>query len=186
MILDDVQKEMQNSMDHALEALKNHFTGLRTSRASANLLDQIKAEVYGSMVPIQQLASISVPEPRMLSVQVFDKNAVKPLERAIRESSLGLNPIVEGCMLRITLPELTQERRKELAKLAGKYTEESKISIRHARQVAINRVRDLCKEGEVTEDDQEWAKKEFQKLTDAAIEKAESLLEKKQADIMQL
>src|SRR3989338_7403331 len=127
-MLEELKKETKSGMDKALDALKNAFLGIRTGRVSVNLLDRVKAEVYGVMTPIQQLGNISAPEPRLLVVEVYDKNAVKAVEKAIRESSLGLSPNPDGCMIRIAIPELTKERREELSKLAAKYAEESRVA----------------------------------------------------------
>ena len=183
-MLEQLKKDTKLGMDKAIDALKNAFLGLRTGRVSVNLLDRIKAEVYGVMTPIQQLGNISTPEPRMLVVEVYDKNAVKAVEKAIRESPLGLSPNPDGCIIRMAIPELTKERREELVKLASKYAEESRMSIRGSRHDALNHAKKLEKDHDLSEDDLERFKKEIQKLTDDYCAKADELLEQKKKDIM--
>ena len=183
-MLEELKKDTKIGMDKAIDALKHTFTGIRTGRASVNLLDRIKAEVYGILTPIQQLGNISSPEPRLLVVEVYDKNAVKPVEKAIRESSLGLSPTPDGCIIRISIPELTKERREELSKLASKYAEEGRVTIRNYRHDALNQAKRLEKEHDLSEDDLERSKKEIQKLTDDYCAKVDELLEQKKKDIM--
>lgn len=183
-MLEELKKETKSGMDKALDALKNAFLGIRTGRVSVNLLDRVKAEVYGVMTPIQQLGNISAPEPRLLVVEVYDKNAVKAVEKAIRESSLGLSPNPDGCMIRIAIPELTKERREELSKLASKYAEESRVAIRTHRHEALDQAKRLEKAHDLSEDDLERVKKEIQKLTDDYCAKVDELLEQKKKDIM--
>lgn len=183
-MLKQLEKDAQSAMEKALETVKSSFLGIRTGRASVNLLDRIKAEVYGSMVPVHQLGNISVPEPRLLVVEIYDKNAVKAVEKAIRESSLGVSPSPDGCIIRIPLPELTQERREELVKLASKYAEESRVTIRNSRHSVLDQAKKLEKNHELSEDDFERTKKEIQKLTGEYCEKVDTLLEQKKKDIM--
>ncbi len=183
-MLEEIKKETKSSMDKAFDALKQGFLGIRTGRASVNLLDRIKAEVYGVMTPIQQLGNISVPEPRLLVIEVYDKNAVKPVEKAIRDSSLGLTPNPDGCMVRIPIPELTKERREELVKLASKYAEESRVAIRNSRHEALDQSKKLEKHHDISEDDLERMKKDIQKLTDDYCAKVDDILEQKKKDIM--
>lgn len=183
-MLEQLKKDTKLGMDKAIDALKNAFLGLRTGRVSVNLLDRIKAEVYGVMTPIQQLGNISTPEPRLLVVEVYDKNAIKAVEKAIRESTLGLSPNPDGCIIRMAIPELTQERREELVKLASKYAEEARMSIRGNRHDALNQAKKLEKDHDLSEDDLERFKKEIQKLTDDYCAKVDEILEQKKKDIM--
>lgn len=183
-MIETLKKQSKDNMEKAVESLKHAFTGIRTSRASVNLLDRIKAEVYGVMTPIQQLGNISAPEARLLVVEVYDKNAVKPVEKAIRESGLGLSPNPDGCIIRMSLPELTKERREELGKLAAKYSEESRVAIRNVRHNALDDAKKSEKNHEISEDDLERLKKDIQKLTDDYCAKVDELLENKKKDIM--
>jgi ribosome recycling factor len=183
-MLEQLKKDTKSGMDKAIDALKNAFLGIRTGRVSVNLLDRIKAEVYGVMTPIQQLGNISTPEPRLLVVEVYDKNAIKAVEKAIRESPLGLSPNPDGCIIRMAIPELTQERREELVKLASKYAEESRVAIRSHRHDALDQAKKLEKAHDLSEDDLERFKKEIQKLTDDYCAKADEILEQKKKDIM--
>lgn len=183
-MLEQLKKDTRSGMDKAIDALKNAFLGLRTGRVSVNLLDRIKAEVYGVMTPIQQLGNISAPEPRLLVVEVYDKNAVKAVEKAIRESSLGLSPNPDGCIIRMAIPELTKERREELVKLASKYAEEGRVSVRAHRHDALDQAKKMEKEHDLSEDDLERFKKEIQKLTDDYCAKIDEVLEQKKKDIM--
>jgi len=183
-MLEQVKKDTKSGMDKAVEALKHAFMGLRTGRASVNLLDRIKAEVYGVMTPIQSLGNISAPEPRLLVVEVYDKNAVKPVEKAIRESPLGLSPNPDGCIIRIAIPELTKERREELVKLASKYAEEGRVTIRGYRHEALNQAKKSEKDHGLSEDDLEWIKNKMHKLTEEYCSKVDEMLEQKKKDIM--
>lgn len=183
-MLEQLKKDTKSGMDKAIDALKNAFLGLRTGRVSVNLLDRIKAEVYGVMTPIQQLGNISAPEPRLLVVEVYDKNAIKAVEKAIRESSLGLSPNPDGCIIRMAIPELTKERREELVKLASKYAEEGRVSVRAHRHDALDQAKKMEKEHDLSEDDLERFKKEIQKLTDDYCAKIDEILEQKKKDIM--
>ncbi|MEK7654719.1 MAG: ribosome recycling factor [Pseudomonadota bacterium] len=183
-MLEQLKKDTKSGMDKAIEALKNAFLGLRTGRVSVNLLDRVKAEVYGVMTPIQQLGNISAPEPRLLVVEVYDKNAVKAVEKAIRESSLGLSPNPDGCIIRMAIPELTKERREELVKLASKYAEEGRVSVRAHRHDALDQAKKSEKEHDLSEDDLERFKKEIQKLTDDYCAKIDEISEQKKKDIM--
>ncbi len=178
--LDDLKKRMQK----AVESLKGEFTGLRTGRASASLLDTIRVEVYGSEMPINQLASVSAPEARMLSVNVWDKNNVAAVDKAIRTSPLGLNPITEGQVLRIPLPAITEERRKELTKVASKAAEDSKIAIRNIRRDGMDQIKKAEKDKAVSEDEAKRQSDQVQKLTDEFITTIEKELEAKNKDIM--
>ena len=156
-------------MDKAVLALKDEFASLRTGRASSNLLDQVMVDAYGSSVPLNQCGSVSVPEPRSITVSVWDKALVVSVEKAIRNSGLGFNPVVDGQNLRIPIPPLTEERRRDLVKVAGKYTEQQKIAIRNVRRDANDDIKKAQKDAVITEDDQKRMEKEIQEFTDAAI-----------------
>lgn len=179
-------EDIGRRMDGALEVLSREFTGLRTGRASVNLLDGIKVEAYGSYTPINQVGNVTAPEPRLLTVQVWDRSMVKAVEKAIREANLGLNPLVDGQAIRVPLPPLTEERRQELSKIAAKYSEEAKISVRNVRRDAMEMLKKLEKEGEISEDEHHRLSDEVQKLTDARIKKTDEQLAIKQKDIMQV
>jgi ribosome recycling factor len=178
--------ELQRRMNGALEALRQEFGGLRTGRASASLLEPINVEVYGAQMPMNQVGTISVPEPRMISVQVWDKTAVSSVEKAIRNSGLGLNPVVDGQLVRVPIPELTEERRAELSKVAHKYAEQSKIAVRHVRRDGMETLKKMEKDGDLSQDDQHLYGDEIQELTDALITKVDELLETKDGEIKQV
>jgi ribosome recycling factor len=173
-------------MDKAVASLKEEFASLRTGRASAGLLDQIFVEAYGSRMPINQLGSVSVPEPRSLTVSVYDKGLVVSVEKAIRNSGLGLNPVVEGQNLRIPVPPLTEERRRDLAKLAGKYAEQQKIAVRNVRREAMDDFRKAEKDAVISQDDQKKLEVEAQKITDEAVRRIDEVLKTKEHEIMQV
>jgi ribosome recycling factor len=173
-------------MDKAVLALKDEFGSLRTGRASASLLDQVMVEAYGSTVPLNQCGSVSVPEPRSITVSVWDRGLIVSVEKAIRNSGLGFNPVVDGQTLRIPIPPLTEERRKELVKVAGKYTEQQKVAIRNVRRDANDDIKKAQKDGVITEDDQKRMEKEIQEFTDAAIKRADEALKIKEQEIMQV
>jgi len=179
-----VLAKYRDRMDKAVAALKEEFASLRTGRASANLLDQINVDAYGSTVPINQVGAISVPEPRMISVSVWDKSLVVATEKAIRSSGLGLNPVVDGQNLRIPIPPLTEERRKELAKIAGKYGEHQKIAVRNIRRDANDDLKKAEKDGVINQDEQKRMEGEVQKLTDEAIKRVDEALKIKEQEIM--
>ncbi len=178
--------EFRRRMDGAVASLKSEFAGIRTGRANPALLDNIVVKAYGSEMPLNQVGSISVPEPRMLTVSVWDKTAVAGVERAIRESSLGLNPVVDGQTLRIPLPPLTEERRKELVKVAGQYSENAKVAVRNVRRDAMDTLKRLEKDGHMGEDEQKAHSADVQKATDDVIANIDSALEEKSAEIMQV
>ncbi len=179
-------KDIERRMRGAIEALKHEFAGLRTGRASAAILEPITVEVYGAHMPLNQVATISVPEPRMLSVQVWDRNNVAAVDKAIRSSGLGLNPQTEGTVLRIPIPELSEERRHELTKVAGKYAEQARIAVRNVRRDGMDEIKRLEKAGELSEDDaHRWAEK-VQKLTDDMIHQIDDMLAKKDEEILQV
>lgn len=177
-------KDLDRRMEGAVDNLKKEFSGLRTGRASVNLLDPIVVEAYGSKMPLVQVGSINAPEPRMLTVQVWDQSMVGAVEKAIRNSGLGLNPMPEGNVIRIPLPELNEERRIELTKVAGKYTEAARVSIRNVRRDGMDALKKMENDKEISEDDHKRMSDEVQKLTDKKIETVDTLLADKEKDIM--
>jgi ribosome recycling factor len=179
-------KDFGSKMDASLEALQREFVGLRTGRASINLLDAVKVESYGSFTPISQVGTVSAPESRLLTVQVWDKSQVKAVEKAIRDSGLGLNPASDGQMIRIPLPSLNEERRQELTKIASKYAEDARISVRNVRRDAMDSLKKLEKNGDISEDEHHRFSEEVQKMTDARIKKIDEMLATKQKEIMQV
>ena len=176
-------KDLEKRMQLVAESLKKDFSGLRTGRASANMLDPIVVDVYGQKMPLNQVGTVSVPEPRMLSVQVWDKAAVSAVDRAIRESNLGLNPIVDGTMLRLPVPALTQERRQELVKIAHKYAETARVAVRNVRRDGNETLKKLAKDGEISEDEHKKRGAEVQTLTDKMIAEIDALLANKDQEI---
>jgi ribosome recycling factor len=179
-----VMAKYRDRMDKAVAALKEEFASLRTGRASASLLDQVNVEAYGSTVPINQVGAVSVPEPRMISVSVWDRALVVSVEKAIRNSGLGLNPVVDGQNLRIPIPALTEERRKDLAKIAGKYTEQQRVAVRNIRRDANDDLKKAEKDGVINQDEQKRMEGEVQKLTDEAIKRVDEALKIKEQEIM--
>ena len=179
-------KTYRDRMDRSVAALKEEFSGLRTGRANAGLLEPVRVEAYGSASPLTAVAAISVPEPRMISVSVWDKGMVVAVEKAIRNANLGLNPIVDGQTLRIPVPPLTEERRKDLVKLAGKYAEQQKISVRNVRRDANDDLKKAEKAGDISQDEQKKMETEVQKDTDAAIKRIDEALKTKEQEIMQV
>ena len=177
---------MEIRVQKTVESLKKDFSGLRTGRASTALLDSIMVDAYGSMVPINQVGNVSVPEARMLSVNVWDKNLLKHVEKAIRESSLGLNPMNDGVGLRIPLPPLSEERRIELTKIAGRYTEEAKVAVRNIRRDVLDKIKKMKNDNEISEDDQKRYEDEVQKITDNATKEMDELLKAKDVEIKQV
>ena len=178
--------DIQRRMEGAISAFKHDLASLRTGRASSNLLDPIQVQAYGSAMPITQVATVSVPEPRMISVSVWDKTMVGAVDRAIRESNLGFNPIVDGTTLRIPLPELNEQRRKELVKIAHTYAENARVSVRHVRRDGMDHLKKAQKDGDISEDDSRTQSERVQKLTDETICTIDSLLAGKEAEIMQV
>lgn len=179
-------KTYRDRMDKSVAALKDEFSGLRTGRANAGLLEPVRVEAYGSASPLTAVAAISVPEPRMISVSVWDKSMVVAVEKAIRNANLGLNPIVDGQTLRIPVPPLTEERRKDLVKLAGKYAEQQKIAVRNVRRDANDDLKKAEKAGEISQDEQKKLETDVQKETDAAIKRIDEALKTKEQEIMQV
>jgi len=176
--------ELKRRMQGATQSLKHELGGLRTGRAAASMLEPVQVEAYGSHMPLNQLATISVPEPRLLSVQVWDKSMVKAVEKAIVDSNLGLSPATEGQVLRLRIPELNEERRKELVKVAHKYTEAAKVAVRHVRRDGLDTVKKLEKNHEISEDDQERLAADVQKATDGTISEIDQLLAAKEKEIL--
>lgn len=179
-------KALQRRMDGALDVLKKEFGGLRTGRASATILDPVQVEAYGAMTPLNQVAGVSVPEPRMIVVQVWDRGVVKAVDKAIREAGLGLNPQTEGQTIRLPMPELTQERRKELTKVAHKYAEAAKISVRNVRRDGMEGLKKAEKKGEITEDEHRRLSTEIQTKTDEHVKKIDDMLAQKEQEIMKV
>jgi ribosome recycling factor len=178
-------KETERRMGGALTILKQEFGGLRTGRASAALLDPIMVNAYGgSPMPLNQLATINVPEPRLITVQVWDRSQIGAVERAIRESNLGLNPIGEGQLLRLPIPELNQERRQEIAKVAHKYTEQARIAVRNVRRDGMEHLKKMEKDGDISKDDHHSLSTKVQELTDKVIREIDEALAAKEAEIM--
>ncbi|MEG3086249.1 ribosome recycling factor [Sphingomonas sp. PB4P5] len=176
--------DLERRMAGAVEALKHDLSGLRTGRASTSLLDPVTVEVYGAQMPLNQVATVSVPEPRMISVQVWDKSNVGPCDKAIRSAGLGLNPIVDGTTLRLPIPDLTEERRKELAKLAGKYAEDARIAARNVRRDGMDSLKTDEKKGLFGEDDRKKLETEVQKLTDKTIAELDAAAAAKEKEIL--
>lgn len=180
--LNDIQRRMEG----AITAFKNDLASLRTGRASSNLLDPIMVQAYGTSMPINQVANVSVPEPRMITVSVWDKSMVGAVDRAIRESNLGFNPIMDGTTLRIPLPELNQQRRKELVKIAHTYAENARVAARHVRRDGMDGLKKMEKDGDISEDDHRRQSDLIQKATDDTISNIDRLLGVKEAEIMQV
>src|SRR5262245_20858583 len=179
-------KDIEKRMRGALQVLKQEFGGLRTGRASASLVEPIMVNAYGSKMPLNQVATISVPEPRMISVSVWDKSLVSAVDKAIRESDLGLNPIVDGASLRLPIPELNQERRQELTKIAAKYAEQARVSVRNVRRDGMDHLKRLEKDHEISEDEHHGLSAKVQDATDKVIKEIDAALTAKDAEIMQV
>jgi len=177
-------KDLQRRMDGAISAFKHDIASLRTGRASSNLLDPVQVSAYGTMMPLNQVANVSVPEPRMLSVSVWDKQMVGAVDRAIREANLGFNPIMDGTTLRIPLPELNEQRRKELVKIAHGYAENARVAIRHVRRDGMEHLKKAEKDGVIGQDDQRAQHDRVQKMTDDMIHTIDGLLSEKEAEIL--
>jgi ribosome recycling factor len=178
--------DLNRRMHGAVSVLRTELSGLRTGRASANLLDPVTVNAYGSQMPINQVATVNVPEPRMLSVQVWDKQLAGAVDRAIRDANLGLNPIMEGTLLRIPIPELNAQRRQEMVKVAHKYAEQARIAVRHVRRDGMDTLKKLEKDGHHSQDDARAQSEELQKLTDATIKEIDDMLAGKEREIMQV
>ena len=180
--INEVEKRMRASLD----ALKRELSGLRTGRASANLLDPVQVTVYGARMPLNQVATVSVPEPRMISVQVWDRSNVTAVDKGIREANLGLNPIIDGQILRLRIPTLTADRRQELVKLAHKYAEQSKVAVRNVRREAMDLLKKLEKDGKMSQDDHRGHSEKVQELTDRIIKEVDTTLVTKEAEIQKV
>ncbi len=180
--LDDIERRMKGAVD----SLKSEFAGLRTGRASTSLLDTVSVDVYGALMPLNQVGTVSVPEARMLSVQVWDKANASAVEKAIRNAGLGLNPMLDGQLVRIPIPELNEERRAELAKVAAKYAEQTRISIRNVRRDGMDTLKRMEKDKSIGEDDHKMYADEVQELTNKSVALVDGLLETKEKEIMQV
>jgi ribosome recycling factor len=178
--------DLKKRMGSALEVLRKELQGLRTGRASASLLEPIVVEAYGSEMPLTQVGTVNVPEPRMLTVQVWDRGLVRAVEKAIRSSSLGLNPAVDGQLIRVPLPELTQERRNELVKVAHKYAEQARVAVRNVRRDGMDQLKRLERDGDISQDEHKHWSDEVQKLTDKHVDAVNQLLDQKEKDILQV
>ncbi|MBA4118151.1 MAG: ribosome recycling factor [Candidatus Puniceispirillum sp.] len=178
--------ELKARMQGALDVLLKEFTGLRTSRASTALLDPIMVDAYGSAMPLNQVGTVSAPDARMLSVQVWDKSMVKAVEKAIREAGLGLNPSADGQVVRVPMPDLSEERRKELAKIAAKYAEQTRIAVRNVRRDGMDHLKKLEKDKAISEDEHHRFSGDLQTLTDEFVKKVDTHLAQKERDIMQI
>ena len=179
-------KELTRRMDGAIEALKREFGGLRTGRASTGLLEPIVVDAYGAQMPISQVGTIGVPEPRMLSVQVWDRQLVSAVDKAIRESDLGLNPVIDGQLLRIPIPPLTEERRQELTKVAARYAEQARVAVRNVRRDGMESLKKMEKDGEISQDEHHARADDIQKITDEHVKLVDELLSHKDSEIMQV
>ncbi len=178
------KSDLQRRMHGAVEALKHDLGGLRTGRASTALLDHITVEVYGSQMTLNQVATVSVPEPRLLTVQVWDKSSVHPIEKAIQSAGLGLNPITDGQLIRLPIPDLTEERRKELAKLVGQYAEKARIAVRNVRRDGMDHLKQDERKHQISEDERKRLEHEVQKLTDQTIAEIDDAAEAKEKEIL--
>jgi ribosome recycling factor len=183
---DAIIKDLRRRMDGALEVLRKEFAGLRTGRASASLLDPIVVEAYGNPMPLNQVATVSVPEPRLIIVQVWDRGNVKATEKAIREAGLGLNPQTEGQTIRVPIPDLNEERRKELTKVAAKYAEQARVSVRNVRRDGLDLLKKQEKDHKITQDQHRKLDKDIQALTDETIKRIDGLLTQKDKEILQV
>jgi ribosome recycling factor len=181
-----VVSDLRRRMEGAIDVLRKEFAGLRTGRASASLLDPVHVEAYGNKMPLNQVGTVSVPEPRLLIVQVWDKGNVKPAEKAIREAGLGLNPQVDGQTIRVPVPDLSEERRKELTRVAAKYTEQARVSVRNVRRDGLDLLKKQEKDGTITQDQHRKLEKDIQALTDASIKRVDDLLATKDKEILQV
>lgn len=186
MAQDELLKDLRRRMDGALDVLRKEFGGLRTGRASSSLLEPVVVEAYGSNMPLTQVASVNVPEPRMISVQVWDRGMVKAVEKAIRESGLGLNPQTEGQVIRVPIPELNEQRRKELTRVAAKYAEDGRVAVRKVRQHGMEALRKLEKDSEISQDEQRKVQQDIQHMTDDHIKRIDEMLSQKDKEILQV
>lgn len=177
-------KDLEKRMNGAVDVLRKEFAGLRTGRASTSLLEPITVNAYGSEMPLNQVAALSVPEPRMISVQVWDKSMVASVEKAIRTADLGLNPAVDGTLIRVPLPELSEERRAEIAKVAGRYAEQARVAVRNVRRDGMDQLKRAEKDGDISKDEHHRTGDQVQQLTDKTIQQINELLAQKESEIM--
>ena len=184
--IDDFIADATRRMDKSVESTHEHFNSVRTGRASAALLDRISVEYYGTQTPLKQMATINVPEPRMLTIQAFDPTQIKTIEKAIMESDLGLQPSNDGKLIRLPIPQLTEERRKELVKVTRHYAEEGRVAVRNVRRDVMRHLEELVRNGEVGDDEERRAEAGVQKLTDDHVHKIDELLKRKEAEIMEV
>jgi ribosome recycling factor len=186
MAIDDLIQDATRRMDKSVEAAHAEFTTLRTGRASPALLDRVQIDYYGQQTPLKQLATINAPEPRLLTIQPFDPNSVGQIERAIQESDLGLTPSNDGKLIRLPIPQLTEERRKDLVKVVRGLAEEGKVAVRNVRRDVMHHLKELVDKGEVGSDEEHRAEERVQKLTDDHVHKIDELLKRKEAEIMEV
>ena len=184
--IDEFIQDATRRMDKSVESTHDHFNSVRTGRASAALLDRIQIDYYGTPSPLKNIATINVPEPRMLTVQPFDPSSIRSIEKAIQESDLGLTPSNDGKLIRLPIPQLTEERRKELVKLVRSMAEEGRVAVRNVRRDAIRHLEELVKNGDTGDDDERAAEQRVQKLTDEHVAKIDDLLKRKEAEIMEV
>ena len=182
----DLKQDLRRRMDSAVEVLKKEFSGLRTGRASANLLDPVVVEAYGSTMPLNQVATIAVPESRMITAQVWDKGMVKAVEKAIRDAGLGLNPQADGQTVRVPIPALNEERRHELQRVAAKYAEQARVAVRNVRRDGMDALKKMEKDGHIGQDEHRHHEKDVQAMTDAEIKRIDEALGHKESEIMQV
>ena len=183
-MINEILSETKHDMEKAIKSLSHEFSSIRTGRASLSLLDSMKVEYYGSVVPLHQVASLGVPEPRLITISPWENRLIPVIEKAILASGLGLNPSNDGKIIRLPIPPLTEERRRDLVRLVRKLTEEGRVAIRNIRRDALEMLKDAEKEGEISEDDNKRAKEELQKVTDRFIEQVNDLLKTKETEIM--
>ena len=186
MAQEELLNDLRRRMDGALEVLRKEFGGLRTGRASTSLLEPVQVNAYGGVVPLNQVASVNVPEPRMISVQVWDRGVVKAVDKAIREAGLGLNPQTEGQVIRVPIPELNEERRRELTRVAAKYAEQARVSVRNVRRDGLDPLKKREKDGDITQDEHRKLQHDIQGLTDDHIRKIDEMLAQKDKEILQV
>jgi len=186
MTEDELLKDLRRRMDGAIEVLRKEFGGLRTGRASASLLEPVMVNTYGGTVQLNQVASVNVPEPRMITVQVWDRNVVKAVDRAIREAGLGLNPPTEGQVMRVPIPELNAERRKELSRVAAKYAEQARVAVRNVRRDGVEALRKLEKDSDISQDESRKLQHDVQLMTDDHIKHIDETLAQKDKEILQV
>ena len=183
---DPVVTALRKRMDGALEVLRKEFAGLRTGRASPSMLDPVRVDAYGQVMPMNQVGSVSAPEPRLIVVQVWDKGLVKAVEKAIREANLGLNPQVDGQLVRVPVPDLSEERRKEMTKVTARYAEQARVSVRNVRREGLDGLKKQEKDGKISQDQHRKLDKDIQALTDATIKRVDEMLHQKDKEILQV